>query len=148
MRFFLVSFLVLVADQISKKWIAWQLEPGDTISVIPKFFSLTYVTNPGGAFGILPYRSDVFIFLSITVIFLMIFLSFLSKSKQRLAWGLAFLTGGIMGNLIDRLRTGYVIDFLDFRIWPVFNLADVFIFGGALFIIITMLNPRRVKKRG
>jgi signal peptidase II len=108
---------------------------------------LTYVENPGGAFGILPHHTDNFVLIGVILLVVMVTASFyLGRGSLVLNLALAFLTGGVLGNLVDRLHTGYVIDFLDFRVWPVFNVADSFICIGMALLIYILLFARESRK--
>lgn len=133
---------ILVLDQVSKLIVQMTMQENQSIPVLPGIFHLTYVRNPGAAFGFFPDRTPFFI----AVTFLILFLVFLfyrrlppEKKWQRLALGL--MVGGACGNLIDRLRVGEVIDFLDFRIWPVFNVADMAITAGVILLAWEVLRP-------
>lgn len=120
---------------------------GETLPLVPNIFHLTYVRNPGAAFGFFAHKTTFFIGISLLVIFLIILGSSLLETRYfLLRLALALQLGGALGNFSDRLRTGYVVDFLDFRIWPVFNLADValvlgivLLFGG--FTILNFSSP-------
>ncbi|MDH7576465.1 MAG: signal peptidase II [Bacillota bacterium] len=146
-RFTVVTLTAFALDQLGKFFVTRYLQPGESIQVLPYIFHLTYIENPGGAFGILAYQTRIFVALSICTIFLLTMAVFYyARREQGVSWSLAFLTAGILGNLADRLRTGYVIDFLDFRVWPVFNVADVFIFIGALSLFWKLAGYRGIKK--
>lgn len=121
---FIIVFAILSLDQLSKFIITRYLSQNQTIPLIKGVFHLTLIHNRGAAFGILRNQVPLFIFTSILAIIL-IYLS-LKKNKHRKAYSIALslILAGALGNLIDRLFFGYVIDFLDFRIWPVFNIAD------------------------
>lgn len=138
--FLFITFVVLAVDQFTKVVIVNNMQPGESLAIIQRFFHITYVRNPGGAFGILAYRTEIFVVLAVLFILIVVALPVYFPGRNlKMTCALAVLTGGVMGNLFDRLRSGYVIDFLDFRIWPVFNAADVFIFtGGALLFIILL----------
>lgn len=145
--FFIVSLGALAVDQLGKLLVISHLKPGESLPVLPGIFNLTYVENPGGAFGILAYQTQIFVVLSILALFLIIVaLFYFSKREQKAIRGLALLAGGVCGNLVDRLRRGYVVDFFDLRVWPVFNLADVFIFFGAVFLFVGLVRSRGTKK--
>ncbi|OGW82344.1 MAG: signal peptidase II [Omnitrophica bacterium RIFCSPLOWO2_12_FULL_44_17] len=128
---------ILAVDQVSK-WVAIEfLKPEASIPVIRNFFHFTYVENTGIAFGLLQEHSGfLLIFISLSVLAILAFASYFTRREifiKRIAYG--FILGGAIGNLTDRIRFGYVVDFLDFRIWPVFNLADSFItIGVCLFL--------------
>ena len=141
--FFLTAFLVLVADQFSKVWIRTYSE-GQTIFQAG-FFRLVRVHNTGAAFGIFPDKSlaitiiDVVLLVALLV-FIFVFSSrfpFLNNKRGMLAFGLIF--GGTAGNLIDRLRLGYVTDFVSVSIWPAFNVADSSVIVGVVLFIIVVL---------
>ncbi len=130
----LVAGGVLVLDQVTKALVLEHLPLGASRSVIAGFFDLTHVHNPGGAFGFLAtmspqVRAAVFIAASLLAAGLILWFFLQTPSHQRLhAFGLALIFGGALGNLVDRVRFGVVIDFLDLYIgemhWPAFNVAD------------------------
>lgn len=130
---------VFLLDRMSKYLaLAW-LEVGQTWPVLPGFFHLTLVQNPGAAFGLLPYRTLFFIAATALAIILLVLAAlYLSPRERALQIALALLAGGALGNFYDRLSVGYVVDFLDFRIWPVFNLADVAIVAGLVLFLINI----------
>jgi len=143
----IVSLIIVTLDRLSKWLVVKYFSPGESVTVVPRVFLLTYVTNPGGAFGILARHRDQFVLLGVVLLVVIVAASFyLGKSSLALNLALAFLTGGILGNLVDRLHTGYVIDFLDFRVWPVFNLADTFICVGTALLAFMLLFPRGGRK--
>ena len=133
-RLFIIAALVLIFDQITKAVVMNAMPLYESIAVIPGFFNLTHIHNPGGAFGFLArqiagVRHVIFIFLSSGAICLIFyFYRRTPRSHPLLAGGFALIMGGAVGNLIDRIRFGKVVDFLDFYIgkyhWPAFNLAD------------------------
>lgn len=129
---------VFLTDQISKFLALRNLTPNESTAVIKDFFHLTLVGNTGAAFGIFKNQAVFFIIISsIAVISIFVFL----KKKSGILLrdiGLAFILGGALGNLTDRIRFGYVVDFLDFRIWPVFNVADSAITVGTALVIISL----------
>lgn len=133
MIFIIVLFLVFL-DQLTKFLITKNLILNQSIPVIKGVFHLTLVHNRGAAFGILKNQTPVFIFTSILAIIL-IYIGIRKDRQKRFTFygfALSFVLAGTFGNLIDRLFLGYVIDFLDFRIWPVFNVADSAITIGAI----------------
>ncbi|WP_413909358.1 signal peptidase II [Desulfobacula sp.] len=133
-RLGLVSGCVIFVDQITKYIIKINLSLYDNIIVIEKFFNITHILNPGGAFGFLASQSPEirkFIFLFMSSIVALFVLWFYKKCEENfvfLSYGLALIFGGAVGNLIDRFKYGKVVDFLDFYIgslhWPAFNVAD------------------------
>lgn len=109
--------------------------------MIPGFFQITYVRNHGAAFGILPYHTSFFIVISLLMVLIIIFgRRFLSTRYVLLRFALALMLGGAFGNLSDRIGKGYVIDFLDFCFYPVFNLADTAIVLGIALVIFSLLR--------
>ena len=123
----ILSLIIILLDQSTK-----YLFKGKIIILIPKILDINYTTNTGAAFGILKNYNLLLILISIIVIYLC-FKWLKNKSIHYLP--LSFIIGGAIGNLIDRLTLGFVRDFIDFKIWPVFNLADTFITVAILLII-------------
>lgn len=143
----IVALVIIIADQITKWWAIDILNSGK-ITVIDDFFYLTLVYNRGAAFGIFPGRNYLFIVLSILTIAVLIFFyrSFFSGSSiSRISGGL--ILGGAIGNLIDRFRFSYVVDFLDFKFgsyhWPAFNIADSAICVGVTILIVLVLFEKK-----
>ena len=130
MPFFL--FLgIIVIDQMAKLVIKSNMSLGESVPLIPQIFHFTYVLNPGAAFGILENQRGFFIVVGVCVLLATAF--FYPRLKGQDPWlryGSMSLLGGAVGNLIDRIYNGLVVDFFDFRIWPVFNIADIAIVGG------------------
>lgn len=109
--------------------------PNESLPVIKSVFHITYVNNPGAAFGLLANKTPVFIGVTLVVaVFILLTYNYLPPGRPLLRLALALMLGGAMGNLIDRVSFGYVIDFLDFRIWPVFNVADMAIVTGVVLL--------------
>ena len=125
MQLVLIALLVLVLDQASKYAVKSAMELNQSIPLIPRVFHLTYIQNPGAAFGLLANRTSFFIWITFLVVALiLVFYRQIPGDRRWTRLALAMMLGGAVGNLIDRLRAGSVVDFLDFRFWPVFNLAD------------------------
>jgi len=144
MLLILVSVSIVVLDQILKFAIANALEPGQSVPVIKNIFHITLVQNTGAAFGILKNQAVLFIAISIIAILLVLYyLPKLGKKDKFAKVSFALILGGAAGNLIDRLRFGYVIDFIDFRIWPVFNVADSALTIGVLLLAIELLRKKK-----
>ena len=136
-----IFFLVVVAvDQLTKAIVMRSMVPGQSIPIVRDVFHLTYVLNPGAAFGIL---SNQRMFLLITGAALILatayFYPLLKKSDAWLRLGATAILSGAVANLIDRVQTGFVVDFFDFRIWPVFNVADIAIVAGMGLMIYAIL---------
>jgi signal peptidase II len=145
MQVLLLTIVIVVLDQITKYLVTLKFHLGDSMALIPGFFSLTYVRNFGAAWGMLGGWNGVLVALSAVVLVLLIVFrrSFLTDSLiHRLSLGL--MLGGITGNLFDRIRLQYVVDFLDFywkiHHFPAFNVADSAIcVGVGLYMISSFL---------
>jgi len=137
---FLTALLVLFLDRAAKITAAGALAHGKSIAVIPGKFHLTLVLNKGAAFGILKDQISFFILLSAAVIIFIVIYLWKNKTGSILTLvASGMLLGGAAGNLADRIMFGHVIDFLDFRIWPVFNIADSAISIGAAILAASVL---------
>ena len=132
---------VAVLDRLTKLLAASVMTEGMSIPVIPGVFHFTYVLNPGAAFGLLKYQRLFFVGITVVVAIAAFLLRDHIRQEGRLTrWGAAFFLGGAVGNMIDRIHTGYAIDFFDFLIWPVFNVADIFICVGVGMIVWSTLK--------
>ena len=138
----LVMLAVVVLDQVSKLLIEHFMEVGESIPLIDGIFHLTYIHNDGAAFGMLSEHRWVFMILSVVAIVALIVYLFWAKPKSRFVCAsLAMIVGGGVGNMIDRVRLNYVIDFLDFCAFPdlwkwIFNVADACVcVGGAILFV-------------
>jgi signal peptidase II len=142
---FSIVLITLSLDQLTKFLVTKNLSLNQSLPLIKGAFHLTLVHNRGAAFGILKNQVPLFIFTAIFSVFL-IFLN-LKNNKNRKFYNisLALILAGALGNLIDRLFFGYVIDFLDFRIWPVFNVADSAITVGAILLGYSICILKSVK---
>ncbi|HKZ22367.1 MAG TPA: signal peptidase II [candidate division Zixibacteria bacterium] len=163
---FSITFLVIFLDQLSKTIIHHSLFLGQSIPVLGEFFKITYILNPGGAFGTKLGGNNLYTILSLIAIILTFIFFFQTKKEQALVrTGLALILGGAVGNLIDRFRFGQVVDFLDFDFfnisipefklgfinflgfhldrWPVFNIADSSVTCGAILIILQMFLTKK-----
>jgi signal peptidase II len=151
MRIPWLAAVVVAVDQLTKHWAVTCLKPVGTISVVPGLFSLSYVENPGAAWGMLAGKN---LFL---VIFSLVTLGFLFWKRRELfgsLWcgslTLSLIAAGVVGNLIDRVRLNFVIDFLDF-FWgrshfPAFNVADSAICVGVFLYIATQWHHDKMKE--
>lgn len=122
-------FFIIFADQVSKFVISENLDLAQHLPVVEGFFYISLVKNFGAIFGAFQNATFILIIISILSIIIISILLYRSKRifRNRDFWfqlGLVLILGGAIGNLIDRIRLGYVIDFLNFSFWPVFNLAD------------------------
>lgn len=147
-----VLFAAIIAlDQFTKSRIAETMRLGESIPVIPHLLHFTYVTNPGAAFGILPNQRVFFLAMGFALLALFaIFYPRLRKSDRLLKFGVLCLVSGSTANLIDRIQLGHVVDFFDFRVWAIFNVADVAVVAGMfvlIYVIVFKLDkPRRVEE--
>ena len=144
MRLFVIAAVIIAIDQATKYMVTSLMELGESIPVVNNFLYITYVRNPGAAFGMLPYQTLFFVIITAVVVaFIIFYYRTLSEDHFWLRLGLALQLGGAIGNLIDRLRGGYVIDFINFTVWPpVFNIADsAIVVGIAIFIIAFWRDP-------
>lgn len=138
--------VLIILDQITKFLVSANLQLYQSFPVLKGVFHITLIHNRGAAFGIFKGMLPIFIFLSIVTIFLIIlYANRFRHSYYHLRMGLLLLLTGTIGNLMDRLRLGYVIDFIDLRIWPVFNVADIAITIGGAFLVyyIIVISKRR-----
>jgi signal peptidase II len=147
--FFLISILLIALDQLSKWWIVQHMELYQSVSVISDFFYITSHRNRGAAFGILQEQRWFFIVVTIgVVIAILVFIVKMKKETFLTKIALSFVLGGAVGNLIDRIRTGEVVDFFHFQFgsyhFPIFNVADSAICVGVVLFLIA--NLRDYKK--
>ncbi|NMB45874.1 MAG: signal peptidase II [Firmicutes bacterium] len=135
-RFVVVGILLVLMDQATKLLATRNLQPGVSLVLPGHLVHLTLVHNPGAAFGILAHATPFLVILTGAVL-AVVWLNRRKIATQSLAFKLGLTLGlaGAVGNLIDRLRLGYVIDFIDLRFWPVFNVADMSIFSGVCLLI-------------
>ena len=158
MSFYLIALGIILLDRATKLAIIQTLRLGQGIPVIPGFFDIVFVLNPGAAFGFLATLSDevrnpLFILISILAVVLIVFYhTRYLRSHRLVSVALGLVLGGAVGNLIDRLRYGMVVDFLDVHAgpyhWPAFNVADSAIsVGVSLMILDMLLDWRRERKR-
>jgi signal peptidase II len=149
----LIALTVIILDQATKSWVTQSMRLHESIPVIPNLFSFTYIRNPGAAFGLLAGSSNAFrtVFFGVTSLFALALLGTILVRLPRKDWvgqvSIAGILGGAIGNLIDRLRFGEVIDFLDVYVeayhWPAFNVADSAISVGVVCLIIHFAFERK-----
>lgn len=166
----IVAFVLVLADQVTKQWVVRHFEnvEGRSQEIIPGLFDLVLTRNPGAAWGMLGdlkpdgLRIAVFVLISIGAVAMVLWLARRAKPDQRLLmWALSLVLGGALGNLVDRVVAGKVVDFLDFYTraswmverwecghssgchWPAFNIADICISTGVFLLILeTFLTGR------
>jgi signal peptidase II len=149
--------LVLLTDQVSKFFVTAWLGRGQSWDIVPwlvPIFRITHVTNTGVAFGLFPRGGDFFIVVAaIVIVAILIYYRHLPDGQWPVRVALGLQLGGAVGNLVDRLRQGFVVDFIDLNFWPlhnwpVFNLADGSIVSGVVLLTLLMLwEERRERDR-
>jgi signal peptidase II len=154
--FLWVTVLILLLDQATKLRVKSNLNIGESISVLGDFFRITLVTNPGAAFSLSLGSNAVnrLFFIISSSLAIVIFLYLLSKRNRRIVqYAYALILGGAVGNLIDRIAYGAVIDFFDFKFftfimerWPVFNIADSAIVLAVMLLLIDIFFPAKEKE--
>ena len=150
---YLSAIVVLIGvDQAVKIWAMQELMPIGTIPLIENVFHLTYVKNYGAAFSILQDKRIFLIIITDITLGIALYILISKKMNHSCAnWSIALIVAGGIGNLIDRIRLGFVVDYLDFRLinFPVFNFADccVVIGTGLLIIYMFLIEPKETKKR-
>lgn len=141
-----VLVLLLALDRLTKRLTLEFLADKDL--VVAPFLHLRYVQNTGAAFGIMQGGNLILILVTLLIV------GYLIKSWKELCaygplvkWGLVLILGGALGNLYDRITLGFVVDFVDLRVWPVFNAADSFITVGGCMLALALLFPKKTPKR-
>ena len=146
-----ITGFLIALDQFTKLAVQTHFQVGDSISIIPNYFNITYVQNPGAAFGFLAraptFFRETFFFLipPFAMVVILFFLKSVELSDRLQILALRLVFGGALGNYIDRLRMKYVIDFLDFHYqqyysWPAFNVADSAIVCGIAILFLLSLR--------
>ena len=157
-RFFIIMVLVVVGDQLSKLWVLDNFLLYESREIIPGFFNLTFLRNTGAAFGILsgmPLFWRQIFFVTIAVLALIVLIMMHRKmGRKTFLYPLSFalIGGGAVGNVIDRVLYGSVVDFLDFYVkgyhWPAFNVADSGItVGVGIFLVLQVFEGEEEKKK-
>jgi len=138
-----IVLIILSLDQLTKFLVNKSLSLNQSLPVIRGVLNITLVHNKGAAFGLLKDQLPLFIIVSIFAVLLIVLNLKGHKGINLYSLSLTLILSGALGNLIDRALFGYVIDFLDFRIWPVFNVADSAITIGAILLAYDILVPKR-----
>ena len=138
----MVLVLVLLLDRLTKR-LTLEFLAGQDIALMP-YLHLNYVQNTGAAFGMMQGGNLILIVITLLIV------GYILKSWKELCaygplvkWGLVFILGGALGNLYDRISLGFVVDFIDLQVWPVFNVADSFITVGGCMLALALLTPHR-----
>ena len=149
-----IAALIVFLDRVTKLWVIANIKQGHAIVIIPRIFRLTHVVNTGAAFSIFEGASSPALvrnlLIGFSIIAVTVVLTLIWKMGQRATLtsvALALILGGAIGNLYDRIRFAYVVDFLEVHIvhyhWPDFNVADSAIVVGACLLLLEMLRPQR-----
>ena len=149
MAYYLIIIAVIIFDRIVKHIVSSQMIVGETIPVIEDMFHITYVQNSGAAFSIMEGQWIFIILIPAVLMAAILVVLFIMRKKwdPLMRSSLAFICGGGIGNLLDRISQGYVVDMFDFRVFPVFNIADIFICAGCgLLILSVWLSERKSVK--
>lgn len=142
----LISLIIFFVDFFIKKYLASHFAC-QTIPIIENIFHITVVFNTGAAFGILRENTSFLVYVSI--IFILFFFIFMRLEKEKNLLFLAacgMILGGALSNLYDRIILGFVVDYIDLRVWPVFNLSDSCITVGAILLFLNSLKPKWLYK--
>lgn len=144
---FIIIGGVIVLDQLIKYVVVNSMFLGQSIAIVPNILHLTYILNAGAAFGILANQRIFFIAIAAVLIGIIVyFYAKILKLNRYFQLGIALLFGGAIGNMIDRIFIGKVIDYIDFRVWPIFNLADIAIVCGCIIIVYQMIFASEAHK--
>jgi signal peptidase II len=149
-----IAALIVLLDRVTKLWVIANIKQGHAIVIIPRIFRLTHVVNTGAAFSIFEGASSPALvrnlLIGFSIIAVTVVLALIWKTGQRATLtsvALALILGGAIGNLYDRIRFAFVVDFLEVHIvhyhWPDFNVADSAIVVGACLLLLEMLRPQR-----
>ena len=150
--FFLIALLIVFVDQLTKTWIRANLTIGQSLFDIG-FLRITHISNTGAAFGLFQDQSSIltiiaFIGAIVIVLYALLspcYLRIINNMQGKVALGLVL--GGTVGNLVDRISLGHVTDFIDFKIWPTFNVADSAVTVGIIIFAYTAFQTYTVGKR-
>lgn len=136
--FSITTLLVIGIDRLTKCFFSGILEVNESLAIIKNVFHFSLVHNTGIAFGLFKDSGSVFVVIPLILTGLLIYNIYYYRNSAHLTRtyiaAFSLILGGAIGNLIDRITLGYVVDFIDFRIWPVFNVADSAVFIGAAVI--------------
>jgi signal peptidase II len=143
--FLITTPLVIITDQLSKLWIKSNLAIGESVLEIG-FFRLSHVQNTGSSFGLFQNQNLILSIVAIIGVFIILFVIFFMRHRVKVLnttlgkLSLGLILGGTMGNLINRLSFGHVIDFIDFNYWPAFNIADSSLVVGSIILAYSLIR--------
>ena len=139
-----LAALVVVADRVTKYLVVTNITEGQSLPVVEGIFHWTYVLNPGAAFGMMAHNRILFLAVGAAVVAAVwYFRRDILAEGPLVRSGAALFLGGALGNLWDRVQTGLVVDFFDFRVWPVFNVADIAICVGAALVVLGIFRKKK-----
>ena len=139
-----LAALVVVADRVTKYLVVTNMTEGQSLTVVEGIFHWTYVLNPGAAFGMMAHNRILFLAVGAAVVAAVwYFRRDILAEGPLVRSGAALFLGGALGNLWDRVQTGLVVDFFDFRVWPVFNVADIAICVGAALVVLGIFRKEK-----
>ena len=145
--YFIIIALVVALDQLTKYLIHSNMDLNSTIPLIDGIFHITYIHNYGAAFSLFQNKTEFLIIMQLIIIAVVLVYLFKKQKKEHwaLLLSLSLIAAGGIGNLIDRAVNGYVVDFLDLRVWPIFNAADISVCVGCGLLVLYMfiLEPKR-----
>jgi signal peptidase II len=142
-----LALAVFLLDQGTKVLVEGSMRPGESITVTPGFLSITHIRNDGGAFGILGGSPLVLLIGSVVAVVIVLWMLLAGRPSRLTNLGCGLILGGAAGNLLDRLSTGEVTDFVHFSFWYVFNAADAAITVGVAALLISALRPEKADQR-
>jgi signal peptidase II len=138
-----LALAIFLLDQWLKAVVEGSMRPGESITVIPGFLSITYIRNDGGAFGILGGSQLVLLLGSVVAVGVVLWMLLTGRPSRLTTLGCGLILGGAAGNLLDRLTTGEVTDYVHFSFWYVFNAADAAITVGVAGLLLAALRPEK-----
>jgi signal peptidase II len=142
-----LALTVFVADQGIKSMVEGSMRVGESITLVPDFLSLTYIKNDGGAFGILGGSQMVLLVGSTVAVVVVLWMLLSGRPSKLTMLGGGLILGGAAGNLLDRLSSGEVTDYIHFSFWYIFNTADAAIVIGVGLLLLSALRPEKSNQR-
>jgi signal peptidase II len=136
-----LALFIFLIDRVLKELVESSMQLGDSIPVVPGVLHLTYIKNDGGAFGILGGQGSILLLGSAVAVAFVLWMLLEGPPARLMVLGCGLILGGAAGNLLDRLAAGEVTDYVDLRVWPVFNAADAAIVLGVGALLLATLRP-------
>ena len=138
-----LALTVFVADQAIKSMVEGSMQVGESITLVPGFLSLTYIKNDGGAFGILGGSQMILLVGSTVAVVVVLWMLLSGRPSMLTMLGCGLILGGAAGNLLDRLSSGEVTDYIHFSFWYIFNAADAALVVGVGLLLLSALHPQK-----